>query len=184
LRILFVNPPYVGWLNDIKVEPLGLLYIASFLRRQGHEVALHDPYIGNAEADFVGLMQSWRPDAVAIAVYTVSEVFCFTVARLAKALDPRVLVIAGGPHASFTADRMLGRCRAIDVITHKESEESVAAVLAARAAGQDLAAVAGISFRAPTGRIVATPIFVSRRSFSRACASETSAWSRTRSGPS
>lgn len=157
MRILFVNPPYVGWLNDIKVEPIGLLYIASFLRQQGHQVALHDPYIGDPEAGFVDQMAAWRPDAVAIAVYTVSEAFCFGIARLAKTLDPRVLVIVGGPHASFTAPRMLQRCEAIDVVTHRESEESVAAVLAARAAGCDLGTVAGISFRGSLGRIVTTP---------------------------
>jgi radical SAM superfamily enzyme YgiQ (UPF0313 family) len=159
VKILFVNPPYVGWLNDIKVEPIGLLYIASFVRQQGHQVALHDPYIGDSEAAFVDRMLAWRPDAVAIAVYTVSEAFCFGIARLAKSLDPRVLVIVGGPHASFTAPRMFGRCPAIDVVTHRESEESVAAVLAARGAGRDLATVAGISWRDPSGKIVTTPYF-------------------------
>lgn len=157
MRILLVNPPYVGWLNDIKVEPLGLLYIAAFLRQHGHQVALHDPYIGQSEADFVDRMMTWRPDAVAVAVYTVSEAFCYHIARLAKKLDPRVLVIAGGPHASFVAPRMLKACEAIDVVTHRESEESVAAVLAAHATGCNLTGVSGISVRDRLGNVVTTP---------------------------
>jgi len=158
-RILLVNPPYVGWLNDIKVEPIGLLYIASFLRELGHEVRLYDPYIGDSEESFIETMETWRPRIVASAVYTVSEGFCFALARLTKKVDPSVLFVAGGPHASFTARRMLAKCPEIDVITHRESEESMAAVVAAFAERFDFGGIRGISFRTDhiDERITTTP---------------------------
>lgn len=107
MRVLLVNPPYVGWLNDVKVEPIGLLYIASFLRQRGHEVALYDPYIGEDQDAFLDLMSTWKPRMVAIGVYTVNEQFCFDLAELTKQLDPGVFVVAGGPHATFVSRRML-----------------------------------------------------------------------------
>lgn len=156
MRILFVNPPYIGWLNDIKVEPIGLLYIASFLRSLGHEVALWDRYIGETETEFIEQLVTWQPQVVACAVYTVSEQFCFETAELTKRVDPTITFIAGGPHASFTADRMLTKCPAIDIITHRESEESVAEVIRCLEEQRSYENVAGISFRTRTGETVRT----------------------------
>ena len=151
MRILLVNPPYIGWLNDIKVEPIGLLYIASFLRNLGHEVALWDRYIGETEEDFVQLMVSWQPRVVACAVYTVSEQFCFETAALARRIDPSITFIAGGPHASFTARRMLLKCPAIDVITIREAEESFAEIVRCVAEQRDFHDVRGVAFAVRTG---------------------------------
>src|SRR5206468_564621 len=120
MRILLINPPYIGWLNDIKVEPIGLLYIASFLRERGHEVELYDPYMGEPEDLFIDKVLHWAPRIVACAVYTVSEEFCFRMARLVKRLNPQITFVAGGPHATFTPQRMLRKCEAIDLITHRE----------------------------------------------------------------
>jgi hypothetical protein len=124
MRILLVYPPFVGWLNDIKVEPIGLLYIAACLCRAGHDVELYDPYIGDTEASFLDKLAHFRPRIVGCAVYTVSEQFCFDLARVTRQVDPTILFVAGGPHATFTAGRMLSRCDAIDVIAHRESKAS------------------------------------------------------------
>lgn len=147
MRILLINPPYIGWLNDIKVEPIGLLYIASYLRQLGHEVELHDTYMGETEELFIDRVMYWKPEVVACAVYTVSEEFCFQMARLTKQLNPNIIFVAGGPHATFTPKRMLSKCRAIDIITNRESEETMANIAACLEQGGDLKDVAGISYR-------------------------------------
>jgi anaerobic magnesium-protoporphyrin IX monomethyl ester cyclase len=147
MRILLINPPYIGWLNDIKVEPIGLLYIASFLRGFGHEIELYDAYIGEPEEDFIDKILHWKPQIVGCAVYTVSEEFCFRMARLTKQLDPSITFVAGGPHATFTPKRMLTRCEAIDIITHKESEETMAAIAMYVEQGRNFNYVPGISYR-------------------------------------
>jgi anaerobic magnesium-protoporphyrin IX monomethyl ester cyclase len=157
MKVLLVNPPYVGWLNDVKVEPIGLLYIASFLRQQGHQVALYDPYIGEEEDVFRDLMTIWKPQMVAIGVYTVNEQFCFDLAQLSKQLDPSVVVVAGGPHATFVPDRMLTKCSAIDAITHKESEEAVTAIAGNIERGLGLDGIPGISYRGSDGRVTTNP---------------------------
>jgi magnesium-protoporphyrin IX monomethyl ester (oxidative) cyclase len=155
LKILLVNPPYVGWLNDIKVEPIGLLYIAAHLRDLGHDIALYDPYIGENEAIFIDLVTHWRPRIVASAAYTVSEQFCFDLARLTKQIDPSVVFVAGGPHATFAAERMLRKCAQIDAITLRESEETLASVASAVESKTALEDIPGVSCRA-AGRIVTT----------------------------
>jgi anaerobic magnesium-protoporphyrin IX monomethyl ester cyclase len=147
MRILLVNPPYIGWLNDLKVEPIGLLYIASFLRQKGHDVALYDPYIGDEESVFIDQVEKWKPDIVACAVYTVSEEFCFKLARLTKQLNPNILFVAGGPHATFAAERMLSRCPEIDLITHKESEEIMLELVERLSAKESVYGIAGTSHK-------------------------------------
>src|SRR5262249_24273991 len=138
---------HIGWLNDVKVEPLGLLYIASFLRHFGHEVELHDTYVGEDAQAFVDQVTYWKPQIVGCAVHTINEEFCFTRARLTKQLDPRIIFVAGGPHATCTAKRMLTRCPEIDLIAHQESEETMVALAQRVAQGRDYYDVPGISFR-------------------------------------
>jgi anaerobic magnesium-protoporphyrin IX monomethyl ester cyclase len=153
VRVLLVNPPYIGWLNDIKVEPIGLLYIAAVLREQGHDVALYDPYIGDDARVLIDRVSAWRPDVLGIAVYTVSEQFCFDVARTVKELDPTVTIVAGGPHATFTAPRILRKCPHVDIVAHRESEETMLAIADARQGGAPLEGVPGISYRRPDGTV-------------------------------
>lgn len=146
MRILLVNPPYIGWLNDIKVEPIGLLYIAACLREAGHEVGLWDRYIGENQAAFIERVNTWQPRIVACAVYTVSEQFCFDTATLTKQIDPRITFVAGGPHATFTARRMLTKCAAIDAILLHEAEESMIALARCVEEGRGFHDLAGVSF--------------------------------------
>lgn len=158
MKIVLINPPYVGWLNDIKVEPVGLLYIAAYVRELGHEVHLYDPYIGESRETFVSLLHEVRPDVVACAVYTVSEGFCCDLAQLTKSILPDCLFVAGGPHATFCSERMLRRCSTIDVIAKREAEITVAELLdwlAAGGAWKDLATVRGIAFLETRGDVVA-----------------------------
>lgn len=161
MKIILINPPYVGWLNDIKVEPVGLLYIAAYLRDLGHDVHLYDPYIGESQDIFVSMLRDLKPDVVACAVYTVSEDFCCELARLTKSLLPESLFVAGGPHATFCSERMLRRCDSIDVITKREAEITVAELLDWRAAGgawSALAEVRGIAFLETPGDVAAPVI--------------------------
>jgi radical SAM superfamily enzyme YgiQ (UPF0313 family) len=157
MRVLFINPPYVGWLLDIKAEPIGLLYLAALARENGHEVELYDPYIGEDQSRFEELMERFKPDIVGCSVYTVTEEFCFDIARLTKELRGDAVFVAGGPHPTFTARRMLERCPAIDVVAHKESEETFLELMACVAERGDLGRVAGITYRADDGGVYETP---------------------------
>lgn len=157
MKILFINPPYVGWLNDIKVEPLGLLYIAAALRRDGHEVALYDAYIGDPESKYLDLLENWRPDVVACAVYTISEAFCFEAAKICKKVLPGAVFVAGGPHATYMGKSMLERCQEIDLITLKESEETMSELVTLLGNKTDYRQVPGTLCRGSSGEIKDTP---------------------------
>lgn len=96
MRVLLVKPPYVGWLSDVRVEPLGLLCIGSYLRKHGHEVVLYGPYIGERESDFESPVQEGKPTVVGCAVSTtVSEEFCFDLARKTKQRRTTVALAQG-----------------------------------------------------------------------------------------
>ena len=147
MRVLLVNPPYIGWLNDIKVEPIGLLYLASYLRHHGHEVIIHDPYIGHTMEQLEKLMISWKPYVVGCSVYTATEQFCYQIADKVKTIDPGVFVLAGGPHATFCSDIMFERCSSLDAIVHYEGEISTMDIVKRLSSNEKLDGINGVSFR-------------------------------------
>ena len=164
MRILLINPPYIGWLNDIKVEPLGLLYIASYLRECGHEVRLYDAYMDEPIEVLVDHLSRWRPQLVGCSVYTVSEDFCFRMAELCKELDPDTTFVAGGPHATFAAARMLELCASLDMVVMHEAEETMASIATRIARGHRCHGLPGVAMRSRDGSLSASPRQAMQRS--------------------
>lgn len=105
MKVLLVNPPY-GNLGVVKEqagcpEPLNLLYLASYLRKNNDccRVAILD-----AEAlglSYLGIETEIRktsPDVVALTFPTPAMKQVVEIARMAKTVNPHCIVVAGGPH--------------------------------------------------------------------------------------
>ena len=98
--------------------PLGLGYIGSVLEREGYEVALVDcPTEGYETLTDIGKdrivygltpaqirrrIEQYRPDAIGIScLFSTLEKRMLMIARIAKEVDPDIVVICGGP-VSYT----------------------------------------------------------------------------------
>src|SRR5574341_821469 len=67
MRVLAVHPgPLMYTKIYLRLEPLGLELVAAAVRRAGHEVRLIDLQV-QTHADYVGLVDRWRPDVVAFS---------------------------------------------------------------------------------------------------------------------
>jgi radical SAM superfamily enzyme YgiQ (UPF0313 family) len=80
---------------------MGLLYIASALREDGHEVGLFESGRAWEDADRFHLaLQAFRPDVVGISALTQEAIAMRGMAGVSKAAFPDVPVVVGGPHAT------------------------------------------------------------------------------------
>jgi anaerobic magnesium-protoporphyrin IX monomethyl ester cyclase len=93
-----------------------------------------------------------RPTVVGITAKSQEFAAATMVARLAKELDPRTVVVIGGPHPSLVGADVL-RCPDVDVYVRGEGEQTLVELLAALADDRALTTVPGIGYRGPAGPV-------------------------------
>jgi anaerobic magnesium-protoporphyrin IX monomethyl ester cyclase len=163
MRIVLVHPAGSNWIpgrKDItatanRMAPLGLLSIAAYLEREGHEVFVHDclgPRAVAGVAKNVGLILAYEPDLVGFSATTSGFLDAWETAATLKAARPEVQTVFGGVHVSALGGSLLERFSHIDYLAPGEGE----ATLAALAAGEAPAAIDGL-IRKEEGRVVVNP---------------------------
>lgn len=152
LKILFIKP-YQPVTNYVVAPPLGLLYLTAALRRElGDRVDIRLVDAKLLRRDAVSLRGDlvWA-DLVGISALNHEAQASFAIAKLAKALDPRKLVVLGGPYAHGRAEEILGRCADLDWVVDGESERLFPLAVAAHLAGRDPEGLPGLYRRADDG---------------------------------
>lgn len=113
MRVLFVNPPAFNELTTVVGKeitenssfqpPLGLLYIATYLRENSdHEVRVIDSQVDRLSYDQLEKeISQWKPDVVALTAMTFTMVDVMLTAELVKNIDSDIVVCLGGPHVEL-----------------------------------------------------------------------------------
>jgi anaerobic magnesium-protoporphyrin IX monomethyl ester cyclase len=176
-RILLVNPPHTqkkGLYPRIVFEPLGLAYVAAFLEKAGFEVRVLDA-IGegydrfcdlDAQRQLVGLpyeeiaerIRVFSPDVLGIGVpFTMRSESALKVAEVAKEINPEMVTVLGGIHATSAPQACLSH-PAVDYVVLGEGELPALELLKRLSEGRigDVASVNGIAYKVD-GRIVLNP---------------------------
>ncbi len=106
MKVLLINPPYnidnyYGKLRDLAFvfPPVGLTYLAAYLRQSDHQAAIYDFQV--EERDFEGFLKEFKPDLIGITCQTALFYNALTLAKKIKGIFPQVPIIAGGAHASY-----------------------------------------------------------------------------------
>lgn len=106
--------------------PLGLLYLASFIREAGHEVTVFDGTFATDESAFVDQLTTDQPDIVGISALKPTRDMALTLAQLAS--DAGVVVAFGGPDPTADPEHYLQR-QCVDLVVHHEGEQTIVALL-------------------------------------------------------
>lgn len=106
--------------------PLGLLYLASFVREEGHEVAIFDGTFEPGPEAFEAVVTASTPDVVGISSLLPIRESALELARLAATAGARVVI--GGPDPT-TDPRPYLADDAVDVVVHHEGEQTIARLL-------------------------------------------------------
>ncbi|GFO70670.1 B12-binding domain-containing radical SAM protein [Geomonas limicola] len=126
--------------------PVGLLSLDAVLRKEGHRVTLAN-FSGYPWKEVRRILKEERPAVLGISQFTHNRFDSLELARVAKELDPRCLVLLGGPHATHAGEEQLAQHPEVDAVVLGEGEETLLELLRALAAGRKLSEVAGLLYR-------------------------------------
>ena len=92
------------------------------------------------------VISEYKPGVLGISVKSATFASARLAARLAKEIDPRIIVLAGGPHPSL-APRAVMDCPHIDLCLRGEGEGAIVELLGAVGRGEGYESVPGLVFR-------------------------------------
>ncbi|RJQ53799.1 MAG: radical SAM protein [Nitrospiraceae bacterium] len=137
------------------MPPLGLAWIASYLEDKGYSLELVDFQVDQRSVEEV--IRKAAPGIIGISGTSNTRFKSFELAKIAKGIDEKILVVYGGSHATFTADDTLKNLPEIDVVVTGEGEESMNEIAeSVLRNGKKLGDIPGICYR-EDGKIVHNP---------------------------
>ncbi|MEC7640652.1 MAG: radical SAM protein [Nitrospinota bacterium] len=144
MKMLLLRP-HAGHIG--KVIPLGLLAVASVLKRAGHEVRILDLRISiQPDEDLKNALEEFNPEYVGIGLMTIEAEHAFATAAQVKSLKKDVTVIFGGPHCSHDPQYILHDPN-VDLLVVGEAEITIIELFDALKNNTDLSMVKGIAYR-------------------------------------
>lgn len=158
-EVLLLSMPYgksYGRINikdlGFGVPPIGLAYIASFLKSKSCDVRLVDlMFSTNGWEEAKKLIQRENPRWIGISATTTQINEAFMVASLAKEINPEVKVIIGGIHASALPEETIADDN-IDILVYGEGEFTMWELVQ----NNDLVLIKGIYYK-KGGQIIKNP---------------------------
>ncbi|MCE8427885.1 MAG: B12-binding domain-containing radical SAM protein [Candidatus Methanoperedens sp.] len=140
MKIQLINsPPLVpqkgGGISSI-YPPLGLLYLASYVRQHYPDIEwkISDGVL-NGYKKTVEEFNQFKPDIVGISFTTPFATGAYKFIDLIKEYNPEVLVVCGGVHASAIPNEILKRSKA-DIVVVGEGEKSFLDIVSRYAKGK------------------------------------------------
>lgn len=159
-RVLLINPPYdiqrymgglgkIGWV----FPPMGLLYIAAYLRKAMPEARV-DLYDCQVETrDFWGLMRETQPNIVGITCQSALVYSTLQLAEDIKGRYPDTTVVVGGVHVNIRPDDLL-RSPHVDYVVQGEGEVTFTELCAALSSGGSVEGMPGVCHKDAAGALI------------------------------
>jgi len=164
MKFSFINPgpnPELP-IEDIKkmvgaAPPLGMLYIATYLRENGIDVSIIDEAAqGYSLKDTVDWVKKENPDILGFSTCSSSGRKAALIAERVKQKNPDIVTVFGNFYATFNAERILKKYPFVDVIIRGEGEHTSLELAEFLEKKANLKKVLGINFR-NNGNIISTP---------------------------
>lgn len=110
MRILLIQPNY-----DVHVihPPLGLGYLASYLRIKGHQVFIFDATLKNASFDETSLaIRNFKPDLIGITVLSRGHNKAENLIKFIRQVFPKIKIVVGGTQVTAFPKEVLSDLKA------------------------------------------------------------------------
>ena len=160
MRVALVVPPTrssIAEVLGVNGIPLGLAYLASLAREEGHYVSIFDFAAMNLDIESSKQkLREFDPDIVGITSTTPAIYDAYEIARVTKEINESSIVMIGGPHVTFLPSYTLRNCPHIDAVVRGEGEETFRETLRALEREfrvDSLRGIRGITYRDPSGEI-------------------------------
>jgi anaerobic magnesium-protoporphyrin IX monomethyl ester cyclase len=166
MKIILINPPqtFYSASHDMTTGlPLGIMYIAAVLEKNGYDVEILDALVDEATIRKIGPAKQFgmpwekieseieqrKPDIVGVTCPFSSQVEnAVKVTKIVKHINPGIPVIIGGPHVSAMAKKLLNEVNTIDIAVAGEGEYTMLDIARYYEGKAQLSDIAGITYRA------------------------------------
>jgi len=154
MRVLLIQPPsyYPETDKFFLFEPLALEYLGAGLKLDGHEVELLDARL---EPDIEAACTRFRPEVVGLTGFTSHVNLVKKIAARLKAIQPGLVIVVGGHHATVRPTDF--NEAAIDTVVIGEGVFTLREIVRALAARTPLRDIAGIALPDPEGMFFSAP---------------------------
>jgi len=147
-KVLLVFPPFARE-AAFDNPPIGIAYIASYLLKKCPQLDLRliDYTLGEFSPElYKKELRDFSPEIVGISVLTLNYPDGKLLAELTKDVNPAILTVMGGVHASLRTEECLEHC---DIVVRGEGEETFNEIVQ----DKELGVIMGISYR-KDGKII------------------------------
>ena len=161
--LLLANPLFLSK-SEVERElmspyfPLGLLYLAAYVREHGFSVAVFDGTFADDERAFADALKRHYPRLVGLTAVLPNRESALSLARMAHAFG--ATVVLGGPDPTREPATYLAE-PGVDLVVHHEGEETLVELLHVLDRKEnhlpDLNGIRGLAFRDADGEVVLTP---------------------------
>lgn len=145
-RILLAKARFLTFDLIGMTPPLGVMYLASVLREDGHTVKIYES--GDRWHDllrFRRTLEEFRPDLLGISAITFEAHVMEAMAEEARDALPELPIVVGGPHPTGFPE-MCARLPAVDYVVVGEGEQTMLELVeAVHSNGANPRAVAGVA---------------------------------------
>ena len=143
MNVLLISPPRENP-QPASFPPIGLGYIASVLKKDGHKVRIMDAAAYSLKK-IERLILEINPEIVGLTCWTVERGQTFKVANLVKKNVPHATIIVGGQHATAFPEHMFKLAHA-DVVVLGEGERTTSELVLCLEGGKNISHVKGIVY--------------------------------------
>lgn len=131
MKLVFINSPLQDYSKLKKQEyytapPLGLGYLATIAKNQGHEARLLDAEaLGLSPQEVIQYIKTEKADAVGINLLTPTLNISKNIIQGLMDSKDNLKVLVGGPHATIQPDQVLRDIKGIDILVRGEGEQTL-----------------------------------------------------------
>lgn len=129
--------------------PLGLGYIAAFMREKGYNVRL---ILGNTPEQIQAELNTFQPQVVGISCMTPTFPEAVSICRTVKE-NSQAMTVLGGPHVSALRGEILQSQPQVDFVVYGEGEQTFWELCRVLEQGGDLSGVDGLVYRHSNGQV-------------------------------
>ena len=149
MKVLLIAPPKDSYMGVAQYPPIGLGYLATSARREGHEVQILDCVKEKLRLDaFAGAIKEKDFAVAGITVWSLSLRQVKEAIDIIKRLKPQARVILGGPHPSALPEKTMEFFSQADFAFVGEGEIGFPIFLKALASREaDLSKIPGLVWR-------------------------------------
>ncbi|MDF2571871.1 MAG: B12-binding domain/radical domain protein [Sporomusa sp.] len=136
---------------------LAMRYLASYCQDSGCSVTVREYTVNNGLLEILSDIYTCQADVIGLACYIWNIEASLELARLIKKVQPKAVVILGGPEVSYQPEDLLSAQEEVDYIILGEGEQTLKMLLAALSKGQNFKGIPGVAYRIEGAIIAGQP---------------------------